>query len=208
MISIVTQFMQQLLLPPIICSWSESEFQLNSESRFYTFQLVITTNPIHLYQNHHKMNNTNQLNSPKTLLISLLLMASMTACSTAKTAADAPGSTDTNGVVSTTENGKPTQDDAQSETRKKQLESDIRAREERNKIAGNSEKRSDADLASEVRSKLEANIPAGKLTVSAKDANLIVSGVVKTQDQLNKIKSLAMEIKGVKSVTVKADVIP
>jgi hyperosmotically inducible periplasmic protein len=154
------------------------------------------------------MNNTNQLKSPKTLLISLLLMASMTACSTAKTATDAPGSTDTNGVVSTTENGKPTQDDAQSETRKKQLESDIRAREERNKIAGNPEKRADADLASEVRSKLEANIPAGKLTVSAKDANLIVSGVVKTQDQLNKIKSLAMEIKGVKSVTVKADVIP
>jgi hyperosmotically inducible periplasmic protein len=154
------------------------------------------------------MNSTNQTNSPKILLFSILLMASMTACSTAKTAADAPGSTDTNGVVSTTENAKPTQDDAQSETRKKQLNSDIRAREQRNNMGGNPEKRNDADLASEVRSKLEANIPVGKLAVSAKDADLTISGVVKTQDQLNKIKPLAMEIKGVKSVTVKADVIP
>jgi hyperosmotically inducible periplasmic protein len=154
------------------------------------------------------MNNITKINSVKPLLISLLLMASISACSTAKTAADAPSSTDTNGVVSTTENAKPTQDDAQSDTRKKQLNSDIRAREQRNNMGGNPLKRTDADLASEVRSKLEANIPVGKLTVAAKDADLTVSGVVKSQDQLNKIKPLAMEIKGVKSVTVKADVIP
>ncbi|WP_310422134.1 BON domain-containing protein [Chamaesiphon sp. VAR_48_metabat_135_sub] len=154
------------------------------------------------------MNSTNQLNSTKTLLISVLLMASVSACSTAKTAADAPSSTDTNGVVSTAENANPTQDDAQNDIRKKQLNADIRAREQRNNMGGNPLKRADADLASEVRSKLEANIPVGKLTVSAKDADLTVSGVVKTQDQLNKIKPLAMEIKGVKSVTVKADIIP
>lgn len=154
------------------------------------------------------MNIITTTNSPKTLLISILLMASISACSNAKTAADAPSSTDTNGVVSTTENAQQTQDDAQSETRKKQLNSDIRAREQRNNMGGNPLKRADADLASEVRSKLEANIPAGKLTVSAKDADLTVSGVVKTQDQLTKIKPLVMEIKGVKSVTVKANVIP
>jgi hypothetical protein len=68
------------------------------------------------------MNTFNRLNSSKTLFFGILLMASMTACGTAKTAADAPASTDTNGVVSTTENAKPTQDDAQSETRKKQLD--------------------------------------------------------------------------------------
>lgn len=154
------------------------------------------------------MNIITKTNPTKTLLIGILLMASISACSDAKTASDAPSSTDTNGVVSTTENAKPTQDDAQSETRKKQLSSDIRAREQRNSMAGNPLKRADADLASEVRSKLEANIPVGKLTVSAKDADLTISGVVKTQDQLNKIKPLAMEIKGVKSVTVKANVIP
>lgn len=154
------------------------------------------------------MNTIDRLSSVKMLLTSILLMASISACSTAKTAADAPSSTDTNGVVSTTENAKPTQDDAQSDTRKKQLDSDIRAREQRNNMGGNPEKRADADLASEVRSKLEANIPVGKLAVSAKDAAITVSGVVKNQDQLNKIKPLAMEIKGVKSVTVKADIIP
>lgn len=154
------------------------------------------------------MNTIDRLSSAKTLLISILLMASISACSTAKTASDAPGSTDNNGVTSTAENAKPTQDDAQSDTRKKQLESDIRAREQRNNMGGNPEKRDDADLASEVRSKLEANIPVGKLAVSAKDAVVTVSGVVKNQDQLNKIKPLAMEIKGVKSVIVKTDVIP
>ncbi len=154
------------------------------------------------------MNSTTKISFSKLLPVGILLMASISACSSVKTAADAPNSTDTSGTVSTTENAQSTKDDAQSETRKKQLEADIRAREQRNQMTGNSLNRADSDLASEVRSKLEANIPIGKLAVSAKNAELTVSGVVKTQDQLNKIKPLAMEIKGVKSVIVKADVIP
>jgi osmotically-inducible protein OsmY len=55
-----------------------------------------------------------------------------------------------------------------------------------------------------VRSKLEANIPRGKLTVAANDAEVTVTGVVSNQEQLDKIKPLAMEIKGVRSVVVKA----
>jgi osmotically-inducible protein OsmY len=62
----------------------------------------------------------------------------------------------------------------------------------------------EGDLSNEVRSKLEANIPRAKLTVSAKNADVTVSGVVATQEELNKIKPLAMEIKGVNSVMVKA----
>ena len=71
-------------------------------------------------------------------------------------------------------------------------------------MGGDSQKRVEGDLASEVRSKLEANIPRGKLTITAKNAEVTVSGVVRTQDELNKIKPLAMEIKGVRSVVVKA----
>jgi hyperosmotically inducible periplasmic protein len=154
------------------------------------------------------MNKIAKISSTMPLLLSVLLMATISACSGSKTASDAPDSTDDNGQVSTTENGKNTQDDAQSETRRKQLDADIQAREQRNNLGGDPQKRNEGDLASEVRSKLEANIPRGKLTVSAENSDITVSGVVTTQAELDKIKPLAMEIKGVRSVTVKAVVNP
>ncbi len=154
------------------------------------------------------MNKIAKISSTLPLLLGVLLMASISACSATKTASNAPDSTDDNGQVSTAEEGKNTQDDAQSETRRKQLNADIQAREQRNNLGGDPQKRNEGDLASEVRSKLEANIPRGKLTVSAENANVTVSGVVTTQEELNKIKPLAMEIKGVRSVVVKAIVNP
>jgi hyperosmotically inducible periplasmic protein len=141
-------------------------------------------------------------------LLSVALLVTLSACDTSKTAADAPSSTANNGKVSTDKNEKTTQSDAESDVRKKQLEADIRAREQRNNVGGDPKKRADEDLSSEVRSKLEANIPKGKLTVSAKNADVTVSGVVSTQAELDKIKALGMEIKGVKSVIVKATVTP
>lgn len=150
-------------------------------------------------------------NFTQCLLVSIALIAGLSACSTtSKTAADAPSSTDNNGQVSSNNTGdtKTKQDDAQSDIRKKQLESDIRAREQRNNLGGNPQQRAAADLASEVRSKLEANIPKGKLTVEAKNADVTVSGSVTSQDQLSKIKPLAQQIKGVQNVIVKAVVVP
>jgi len=64
--------------------------------------------------------------------------------------------------------------------------------------------RTDSDLASEVRSKLEANLPASKLTIDAKNGEVTVSGIVVSQQQLDKIEPLAKEIKGVKNIIVKA----
>jgi hyperosmotically inducible periplasmic protein len=160
----------------------------------------------------YTMNKIAKTVSMQLLLCGILLTATLSACTGAKTTADAPnttnGSTDNNGQVSAAKNVKTTQDDAQSEIRKKQLDADIRAREQRNKLGGDPQKRAEADLASEVRSKLEANIPQGKLTVVAKDSEVTVSGVVKTQAELEKIKPLAMEIKGVGTVVVKAAVTP
>ncbi len=149
-----------------------------------------------------KNNNSGYLHR---LIVSILLAASISACSNAsKTATDAPNSTATNGGAPTTEGTNNQQDDAQSDIRKKQIESDIRAREQRNRIVGDPQQRDDSDLASQVRGKLEANIPKGKLTVEAKDAAVTVSGTVTSQDQLNKIEPLARQIKGVKNVLVKA----
>jgi osmotically-inducible protein OsmY len=154
------------------------------------------------------MNKFTKTGSTQLVLLSVLLMATISACGDAKTSSDAPSSTDNTGQVSTSQNSKSTLDDAQGETRRKQLNADIRAREQRNNLGGDPQKRATGDLASEVRSKLEANIPSGKLTITAKDSEVTVSGVVTNQQQLDKIKPLAMEIKGVQSVVVKAVVSP
>jgi len=141
------------------------------------------------------------------LLLSGVVLAALAACN-AKTASNAPNSTDNNGQPPTTNTSQTNQNDASSGIRKKQIESDIRAREQRNKVGGDQMKRNDGDLESEVRDKLEANIPASKLTADAKDGAVTVSGTVPNQDQIGKIAPLAQQIKGVKSVTVKATVAP
>jgi hyperosmotically inducible periplasmic protein len=151
----------------------------------------------------------NQISTPRfiqPLLLSLLLTTTISACSTAKTSSSAPDATDTNGQASTS--NPSNQGDAQSDIRKKQIESDIRAREQRNNIGGNPQKRDDDDLKSEVRGKLEANIPSSNLSVDADDAVVTVAGTVASQEQLAKIKPLALQIKGVKNVLVKATVKP
>lgn len=128
-------------------------------------------------------------------------------CSDAKTTSDAPNSVNQTATPMAKSTEAP-KNDAQSETRAKQLDADIRATEQRNNALGNPVKRNDGDLASEVRSKLEANIPGGNLTVASKDGVVTVAGTVSNQDQLNKIQTLGMEIKGVQSVVVKAVVKP
>ncbi len=98
------------------------------------------------------------------------------------------------------------QNDATSELRRKQLNSDIRSAEQRNNAMGGKSVRTDNDLKSEVRSKLEANLPASALAISAKDGAITVAGTVVDEKQLQKIEPLAKQIGGVKSVTVKASV--
>ncbi|XHX76078.1 MAG: BON domain-containing protein [Stenomitos frigidus ULC029] len=137
-------------------------------------------------------------------LLGGFLLVSTAACNNAKTASDAPNSTDNSGQVPNAQEAQTAKNDATSDVRKKQIESDIRAREQRNDAGGNQEERADGDLQSEVRGKLEANIPNSKLTVDSKEGAVTIAGSVPTQAQLAKIEPLAKEIKGVKSVAVKA----
>ncbi len=141
-------------------------------------------------------------------LIGSALVLSLAACSTAKTSADAPNSTNTNGQTPATDTAQTNQGDAENGVRKAQLDSDIRAREQRNDAGGDQMKRADGDLASEVRSKLEANIHPGNLAVEAKDGAVTIAGTVPTKEQFDKIEPLAKEIKGVTSVNVKATIVP
>lgn len=144
------------------------------------------------------------------LLISSFLVFGAVACQNpSKTAESAPDSPNQVVEAPNPEATEAAQKDAQSEVRRRQLNQDIRAREERNLATGGDTDRAAADLASEVRSKLEANIPNGQLTVNAtKDGTVTVSGTVNNQEQLAKIQPLAKEIKGVKNVVVKAVVAP
>ncbi len=142
------------------------------------------------------------------LILSSILLLGVVACdNNAKTSSNAPDSTQEPGKVVTDRTVETDKKDATSQVRRDQLNADIRAREQRNP-SGESANRADTDLASEVRSKLEANIPASQLTVTAKDGAIVVGGTVQTQEQLNKIDPLAKQIKGVKSVQVLAKVAP
>ncbi len=136
------------------------------------------------------------------VLSSILLLGTVACDNNAKTSSSAPDSTEKTGEVPTDKTILANKKDATSQVRRDQLNADIRAREQRNNVSGGSTNRANSDLASEVRSKLEANIPSGQLTVAAKDGAIVVAGTVQNQDQLNKIDALAKEIKGVKSVKV------
>jgi osmotically-inducible protein OsmY len=140
------------------------------------------------------------------LLSSVLLFGAAACSDNAKTSADAPDSTQATPEAPKAESVQKTKQDATDEVRRKQLNADIKAREERNNITGGDTKRADGDLKSEVRSKLEANIPDSQLTVEADDGVVVVAGTVLKQEQLAKIEPLAKQIKGVKTVNVKATV--
>jgi hyperosmotically inducible periplasmic protein len=141
------------------------------------------------------------------LLIGSVLMVGAVGCdNVSKTSSEAPANTSSTSVAPSAQATKDTKNDATNSTRKAQIESDIRAREQRSNITGGDTKRANGDLQSEVRGKLEANIPTGKLTVDAKDGVVTVAGTVTTKEQLDKIDPLAKQIKGVKSVINKVKI--
>lgn len=142
------------------------------------------------------------------ILISSLLLIGTAACNNvAKTSDKAPDSTNQTAPAPEADKAQDIHKDASNETRRKQLNSDIRAREQRNQMAGEKANRTDDDIKSEVRSKLEANLPDSQLTVDAKDGNVSISGTVPTQPQYQRIEPLAKEIYGVKTVAVNVTVV-
>ncbi|MBO3457352.1 BON domain-containing protein [Aetokthonos hydrillicola Thurmond2011] len=141
-------------------------------------------------------------------LSSILLLGTFACENTAKTSTNAPDSTQQKPKAVTVNEVKEHQQDAQSQTRRNQLNADIRAHEQRNNTFNNGDKnRTNAALATEVRDKLEANIPESQLVVEARDGVVTVSGSVVHPQNLKKI-DLAMQIKGVTKVVNKVTVLP
>ena len=139
------------------------------------------------------------------LLISGMIILGATACSdVAKTSVHAPNSIDTNGEIPNFNILLNNQRDATSAMRRAQANADIRAREQRYERFGKGGKRANSDLQSEVRSKLEVNLPTAQLAVKAEEGVITVAGIVPTQKELNRIETLAKEIRGVERVKVRA----
>ncbi|MBV8886294.1 MAG: BON domain-containing protein [Chroococcidiopsidaceae cyanobacterium CP_BM_RX_35] len=142
-------------------------------------------------------------------LLSSVLVIGVGGCQGgAKTSANAPDNTNQSPQSPDAQTTQTNQNDAQSQTRKGQLNSDIRANEQRNNAAGGGTNRTGNALASEVRDKLEANIPDSQLSVQAKNGIVTVAGTVANQQDLNKIVPEATKIKGVKNVVNKASIAP
>lgn len=139
-------------------------------------------------------------------LLGSIVLLSTAACDVARTSADAPTSLD--GEVEDPQKIEETKEDASNEVRQDQLDSDIRAREQRNDILGDQTERTDSDLESEVRAKLEANIPGSKLTIDAEEGVVNIVGTVPDQREYDTIEPLAKEILGVKQVKLDVEVVP
>ena len=148
------------------------------------------------------------MNKLTIFLLGSSLLFGAVGCDVARTSSDAPTDIEDGAVVEDATMVEDTLEDAENEIRQDQLNADIRAREQRNDLFGDQEERADSDLESEVRAKLEANIPRSKLTVQAKDGKVIIVGTVPDQKEYETIEPLAKEILGVKEVTMDVEVMP
>ncbi|MBD2120748.1 BON domain-containing protein [Trichocoleus sp. FACHB-262] len=140
------------------------------------------------------------------LFLSSVLLLGLAACDTARTSNSSPDTATQPESNLKEPVAQKNQNDATSELRRRQLNSDIRAREQRNDATGDDAIRADGDLQSEVRSKLEANLPQSELTITAEEGTVTIAGTVVDDQQLRKIEPLAKQIKGVRAVTLKANV--
>jgi hyperosmotically inducible periplasmic protein len=141
-------------------------------------------------------------------LLGMLVLGAAGCDNSAKTSSDAPGSVKESPTAPDAKSAQATKNDATSDVRKAQIESDIRANEQRNNMTGGDTSRSDKDLQNEVSGKLEANLPASQLRINSKNGAVTVTGTVVNQEQVGKIEPLAKQIKGVKSVVNQVAVAP
>ena len=147
------------------------------------------------------------MNKLATFLLGTTLLFSAVGCDVARTSSDAPDSPDE--TVEDPAQVEETLEDANSEVRQEQLSSDIRAREQRNDVVGEQSERDDSDIESEIRAKLEANIPRSKLTIQAENGDVVIIGTVPGDKEYSTIEPLAREITGVNSVDIgQVEIVP
>ncbi len=65
---------------------------------------------------------------------------------------------------------------------------------------------SSTNLEAQVSEALSTNLPGSQLTVQVSERSAMISGTVLTQEQFDQIGSLVMEVKGIRSVIIDAEV--
>lgn len=149
------------------------------------------------------------MNKLTAFLLSSVIVLGAAGCSeVAKTSPNAPDSVSGASEPLTLDAALRNETDATDPMRRAQANSDIRAREQRYNLFREGQARSDDNLKSEVRSKLEVNLQTAQLAVDSENGIVTVAGAVQNEHHLNKIAPLAQEIRGVKDVVVKAVVSP
>jgi len=126
----------------------------------------------------------------------------------ARTSTSAPNSVNEVGYPPDLDTVLGNESDATNPIRRAQANADIRAREQRYNVFREGEERSNRNVQSEVRSKLEVNLPTSQLAIQANQGIVTVTGYVQTQENLERIEPLAREIRGVRDVNVQAEVGP
>ncbi len=142
------------------------------------------------------------------LLSSVVLLGAAGCSEVAKTSPNAPNSVNEAAEPLNLDAALRNETDATDPMRRRQANSDIRAREQRYNLFRDGQARSDDNIASEVRSKLEVNLQTAQLAVDSRDGIVTVAGAVQNEYHLNRIAPLAKEIRGVKDVVVNATVSP
>lgn len=104
--------------------------------------------------------------------------------------------------------------------RENQIESDERARQQREdvlegqapqsseEIAPDAEMSSDRQIVDTIQAKLEAQLPDNQLTVESTEGNVTISGEVASEIEMQQAKSLAAETEGVQSVDMQVSATP
>lgn len=143
------------------------------------------------------------------LCLTGVLSLGVSACGdVARTSTSAPDSINEVGNPPDLDTVLRNESDATNPIRRAQANADIRAREQRYNVFREGKERSDRNVQSEVRSKLEVNLATSQLAVQANQGIVTVTGYVQTQENLERIEPLAREIRGVRDVNVQAEVGP
>lgn len=62
------------------------------------------------------------------------------------------------------------------------------------------------NLTSEVSKSLSTHLPGSRLTVQVVEGVATIGGTMRSQEQFDKIETLAMDVKGINSVTIPAEI--
>ncbi len=96
--------------------------------------------------------------------------------------------------------------------RENQLESDARARKQREDLSGDEDSQAgsivvDNQLRQTVQNEIDQELPGNKLEVSSENGTVTISGEANSVEEMDRVKSIASNVEGVRRVNVEARIL-